>query len=457
MVYKKMEILPLNGRIVIVDDSIEQALPLMVELGKRRLSYSYYNGHSENLPPEGVSDGVRLVFLDINLIDNSVHPLKELYSIVYGVMNRLIGKGNLPYVLVCWSRNEEVYNLIIEKLNEDLKERRPVCSIPLQKSHFFTLDGQVAEHFEENIEKLFESIELAIKPHVSFRNLLFWENHIHAAVNAALEDALSGIKSIDWDEAADWIFTKWGQAYSGKNFAGLSDSNKLKSAFHTLNLFFHETVEERIDADGDNDVVFRLEDGEKNINTSCFNERLMFTICQTHPKEPGRIVITSENEQAYKESLCRWFNRAHSRTFDGQKKEISTGENIGASSQRLNSKKRVEIRKSWITFKLVINAPCDYAQDKVVMNKVIPGMFIKSEFRNLINASSDAVFVSPNFYYREKNSEYFFLLDFRYLTSEKKDEGESKLKLKQVVLAEILSKLARYINRQGLLTIESKT
>lgn len=58
------------------------------------------------------------------------------------------------------------------------------------------------------------------------------------------------------------------------------------------------------------------------------------------------------------------------------------------------------------------------------------------------------------FFYRDKNANYFFILDFRYLTSEEFDEGESKLKLKQVVLAEILSKLSRYINRQGLLTIE---
>ena len=46
------------------------------------------------------------------------------------------------------------------------------------------------------------------------------------------------------------------------------------------------------------------------------------------------------------------------------------------------------------------------------------------------------------------------ILDFRYLTSEKEDVGNSNIKLKQVVLAEILSKLSRHINRQGLLTIE---
>lgn len=88
------------------------------------------------------------------------------------------------------------------------------------------------------------------------------------------------------------------------------------------------------------------------------------------------------------------------------------------------------------------------------MCRVIPGYFINSKFRDWFKSNSDALFISPSFFYRKKGDEYFFILDFRYLTSEKTDVGESSMKLKQVVLAEILSKLSRHINRQGLLTIE---
>ncbi len=159
-----MNTLPINGRIVIIDNSIEQALPLMKEFGKLRLSYSYYDGTPENLPQEGSNVDVRLVFLDINLIDDSVHPVQQLYSMVYAVMNRLIGESNFPYMLVCWSRNTDEYNQIIEKLNNDLKDRKPICSIPLQKSDYFTLEGNPTEGFEEKIEKLFELIASALTP-----------------------------------------------------------------------------------------------------------------------------------------------------------------------------------------------------------------------------------------------------------------------------------------------------
>lgn len=136
------------------------------------------------------------------------------------------------------------------------------------------------------------------------------------------------------------------------------------------------------------------------------------------------------------------------------KAQIISSENPCNSFKKYYSNVRKNIRTDWDIFKLVINAPCDYAQKKVKMSKAIPGIFVKSEFRKWFNNSSDALFISPVFYYRLKDADYFFILDFRYLKSEKEDKGESQVKLKQVVLAEILSKLSRHINRQGLLTIE---
>lgn len=118
------------------------------------------------------------------------------------------------------------------------------------------------------------------------------------------------------------------------------------------------------------------------------------------------------------------------------------------------SKVRERIYQQWDIFKLVINPICDFAQDKLRVNRVIPGIFIPAEFYNLIIRNSDAIYVSPKFHYTKKDKDYFFILDFRYFTSEQHDNGESSLKIKQIVLAEILSKLSRHINRQGLLFID---
>ena len=449
-----MNLLPINGRIVIIDNSINQALPLMKEFGKLRLSYSYYDGTVDSLPEEGMEEDVRLVFLDINLIDDAVHPVKQLYSKVYGVMKRLIGNNAFPYMLVCWSRNNTEYDEIIKLLSEEPDVRRPICSIPLNKLDYFTMTGEPTDDFEEKIQELYNTISALLLQHTSFCNILKWENHIHKATNKALQEGLACIANQDWDETANWIFTKWGKAYSGKSFDKLSDKEKLISSFHTLNLFLHETMEEHISLENDEMTSFVTDEDDKDIKLTHFNERLIFSYCQTHPKEPGRIVITPEEFSEFKDSLNFSFSPSDNLIPAEKLAEFEISQNPKKEKSNYLSSIRQAIRKDWDIFKLVINAPCDYAQNKVKMSRAIPGYFIKSEYRKWFNNSSDALFISPDFYYRTKEDDYFFILDFRYLTSEKEDKGNSNLRLKQVVLAEILSKLSRHINRQGLLTIE---
>lgn len=449
-----MNLLPINGRIVIVDDKIEQAKPLMEELGKRRLSYTYYDGTPENLPEAGVGVDVRLIFLDINILGNAALKVKELYPVIYAIIDRLIGKNSFPYVLVCWSRNLEDYEEIINKLQVDLKERKPICSIPLSKSNFFTLYDERTAEYDERMTTLFDVIASAIQSHTPFCNLLRWENHIHNATNNALAEGLSSVANKDWEQTANWIFTKWGKAYSGKNFENLTDKDKLQSAFHTLNVLLHETMEEEISKNLDDNIVFKIDDEDKNVTLSHFNERLIFSFCQTNPKEPGRVVITEKEFSDFEESLQFSFTPDVNLIPEEIFAECSSKSQKSKASRKYFSSVKEAIRNSWDIFKLIITPPCDFAQNKVKMCRIIPGFFVKSLYRDWFKNNSDALFISPSFYYRKKEEDYFFILDFRYLTSEKTDIGESSMKIKQVVLAEILSKLSRHINRQGLLTID---
>lgn len=63
--------LPKNGSVVIIDDQIMEALPLMNALAKRGVSYSYYDGKSKNYPTVPL-DNVRLIFLDMHLDEAAV-------------------------------------------------------------------------------------------------------------------------------------------------------------------------------------------------------------------------------------------------------------------------------------------------------------------------------------------------------------------------------------------------
>jgi len=426
-----MNVLPINGRVAIVDDVLEQAQPLMQELSKRQIPFVYYDGEPENFSEkEDRYNDIRILFLDLNLMGNAEYPTKQLYSAIYATMDRIISENNFPYILICWTRTNEQYEEIIGKIKEDFQDRTPIDIVSLPKAEYFGLDGSKTERYEEKMKVLFEKIEEIIEKHAAFKNLISWENHIHNATNSSLTESLSVIKE-DWDNSANWIFTKWAKAFSGCNFDDYNNSERLKSAYHTLNHFLLEKIEEEIENNVAAGAEFIEENNEENkISMSKFNEKLLFSFVNTKPKEPGRI-IHIESGNCFSEILS-----------------FAIKNNAAVITQ-------IEQKKQF--FKLVVNPLCDFAQNKVKRNRIIPGVFIEKKYRQKISNNSDALYISPPFFYNEKKTDYFFILDFRFFTSEEnyeKNDEDHPVKLKQQVLSEILSKLSRHINRQGILSID---
>jgi hypothetical protein len=101
---------------------------------------------------------------------------------------------------------------------------------------------------------------------------------------------------------------------------------------------------------------------------------------------------------------------------------------------------------------------CDYAQKKVKFSRTITGVMLSEVAREFIDNRSEANFISPVFEYESRN--YFFVLNYKYLntlSSNPRCETISQqtiFKLRQQVLVEVQSKLARHVNRQGILFLE---
>lgn len=97
---------PLNGRIAIVDDKIEQAQPLIKVLSKKQYPFTYYSGELKYLPDKSSQcNDIRVLFLDINLIDDSIHEDKVIKSRLIPVLNTILSDKNYPYIVVFWSRD----------------------------------------------------------------------------------------------------------------------------------------------------------------------------------------------------------------------------------------------------------------------------------------------------------------------------------------------------------------
>ena len=82
------------------------------------------------------------------------------------------------------------------------------------------------------------------------------------------------------------------------------------------------------------------------------------------------------------------------------------------------------------------------------------GIIIDSSHRKCIETKSDAIYVSPVF--NDGSRERILVLHYRYFITQKLSNtgGERILyRVRNSILSEIQSKLARHINRQGIMNL----
>jgi hypothetical protein len=455
--------IPLNGRIAIIDDKIDQALPLINALAQKRCSYSYYSGEVKFLPNPGESiNDIRILFLDINLIDDAVHTDKELKARLVPVLSRIISKDNYPYVLIYWSRNEAEHGDLVKNIfEEDLKDRKPIAFLSQNKLAYFDLDGATTKYFDEKLQGLFEAIDNVLNNHKAYNYLIGWENQVHYSADKTLQEIFQ--ISENWSDNASYLINKLGESYSGRNaYKSQLPEGKIKSSFQAFNNVFYDTLEYSINNSSlgmASDLEYDHQLANKD-NIYAINKKLLISD-ESDVMEYSGSVTEDSNEKtnkAFEDLLNNAFNRGKvaaevrgSATGNGK-----TAKEIDKLINDECSKRRREIRESWKKIYFVVTPLCDYVQSKAYNVRVVKGMLIKADLLGLIDEKSEAIFISPKFKYNDEK--YAIVLHFRYFFTSSGGKGIKGLKtlfrVRQQILSEIQSKLARHVSRQGVLFLE---
>lgn len=116
---------------------------------------------------------------------------------------------------------------------------------------------------------------------------------------------------------------------------------------------------------------------------------------------------------------------------------------------------RNKILETSTLIELNVTPLCDYAQDKAILFRMLPGIIIDAAYREHFNTKSLYTYLSDADF-RLNGSDSLFLFDFRYLCSIPKDELKKRvatLRLKQQLLSDIQVKLSSHINRSGVLFV----
>jgi hypothetical protein len=462
--------IPLNGRIAIIDDKIDQAMPLINVLAKRRCPYLYFSGEVKYLPDEGDRpNDIRILFLDINLIDDQEHPPKVLKGRLVPVLKRVISKDNYPYVLVFWSRNEAEHGTMIEEIfNTDLKDRKPIAFVREEsKLSYYSADGEPTENYEENVAGLFDNISSNITNFMAYSNMLNWENKVHSSADKTLQEIFKSCHTYEsWSDNAGFLISKLGESYSGKNtFKAQNDGMKLKSSYQAFNNVFYDTLEYSINNSSFENLktlTYNPDLADKETIYSV-NRKLLISEEKSTADYSGTVVHDTDpqTDDVFKELQNNCFDRKMIAEEIGaaSAEEDRTEDNNTKLKKLIEkecSKKRTEIRKSWKKIYFVTTPLCDFVQRKCYNSRVIKGMLIKAEYLDYIDQRSEAIFVSPKFKF-DKDT-YVLILHFRYFfTAPVNTEDERRqplFRVRQQLLSEVQSKLARHISRQGILFID---
>jgi hypothetical protein len=470
--------LPQNGRIVIVDDQIVQALPLMNYFSKNKVPFTYFDGSAENLPKQGFDD-IRILFLDVNLSGDTIpehYDFRKLQSRV----NRLIHAISHPYLLVIWSRDPKLFDKFDTFFEaEKLESKKPIATIFLDKINYFGLDGEVKS---TNFEDLGSELQEKFDKFPELQCILHWESIVHQVTNeiASLFFPKFG-EYTAWSEATKKMFTQFSKASLGKYFSDADVQTRINSAFEVIHQVFMDELETRFYKA---DKKLALENPDQSLSSNfMINTRLL---TQNHgyvnSDYPGSVIaLKNTNPPAFfanvidLNQLKSVVSKHHEASRkEGEIKQFSELDEK-AQNKECSKYKKQKINPYLQQVQIRIDPLCDYVQKKIRHSKCVDGILIPEIAYNLIDKRSEAIYISPIFEYQGNN--IALVIDFRTFqtkavvkvptdsvnttTDEQSqsvevlekslDEDKVIFRLRSALLADIQSKFARHANRQGLL------
>ena len=423
--------IPMNGRIAIVDDKLEQALPLMRVFSKNNIPYTFYKGTDMEFLPQKPENDIRILFLDLNLFEGRDNKPKDIQSSLYSVIKRLISPQNYPYVLIIWSLQEDRFKDLLEELfNDRLKSCAPIAIKKWIKSDFFSIETE-EEVNKENEYKIIEELKKLVSEMPAYCYLMQWENCVHDSADATLQDVFHDFHFQDnWENNANCILDMFAHSYLEKHYYDSEINDKVKASLLFLNDVYFDTLEAAItktDAEETKELIHTISKEEQKKIASKINKSLLVSNQFDSVRQPGCVIcldLDTDKIQVFYEILDN---------------------SIKTLPKKLEKE---DIYKNLIPCKVVVTPACDYAQDKLKYDRLVQGIIIDEQYGNYID-NSEAIYKSPSFEFESKSK--ILVLNYRYFITEYiSKKTQPVFRLRNTILAEIQSKLARHINRQGI-------
>jgi hypothetical protein len=407
-----------SGRIVLIDDNIDEARPLISTLGVEGIPYVYYDGKLEGLPTSPL-EGTRFIFLDIELHGMQGQDDKTKASALVARLRKIISTTNGPYAIIFWTKHSEIIDQIIDNCSKALIS--PIAWLDLEKQQCLDDNGGY------DLKKIFDGLHEKLKKIGAFSLYVEWENILHLASKKFIKDFSKLIPDGEkWSATTSTLFYNLYKAYVERN--ELQDiTEQFKCSCKLLNRSFLDTLQ------GYSDKNLKLPDGFKLISgpidatiRSKLNSYLLFN--NSFLSRPMTGYVYKETNDNVKNLLI---------------------ENIIKPDQKIDG---IELCK------IIITPSCDLAQNKIIKDKCSPegkkvhrivyGLLLPFDVDLKRKEKTEAMFDITPFWHEEKS--WIIILHFSAITFQHEDQLQLPVFcLSQDLIFDIQSKAANNLNRLG--------
>lgn len=406
-------LLPKNGRIIVIDDKPDQALPLLRSLWQNGFATIYFNGEKQYLPSTPLDDA-RVIFLDMELVPGGYTDSenKTKAATTAKILKSIINTNkNTVYLIIMWATHDELES----NFWTYIKTGSNCGFIPLR------LDKAKCMADPKIIPA---EIAYALRNNNAFNFFVTWENIIHKSSKDIILD-FSSFFSVDeeWDKNILGIFKKLAEEYAGKTLNTADHEQIVKNAMCAFNGTFTDTLENNIAQVSSTGISFNgITPVSDNGIIAKINAKLMLDQNNALAK-PGSIDTNNEEDD-----IQEYFNPGS---------DLSGIEKVFCE----------------------ISPTCDYSQNKWKFHRILSGIKIKPEqekYLRMKGADQIADYLYKTHVFDIGGQMFTFVFDLRKLKSKKLGELDSLRPLctfRHDLLVDMQHKIAHHASRPGMVSL----
>lgn len=441
-----------TARVLVLDDQLEQAMPVIRALGSLGMAAIYHNGGLD-VPLERKLKGIRVMFVDMVLAEHGAdaNDRKACIAMVTETLDRLVEDSFDPVTVVCWTGHEEMSGDFFTALKLAFPKAKIDKVIVAEKP-----DPSKADECVEMLRKVITEEVLAQHP----VNALFrWEQIVHDAATQTTAEITRLMRGAvceekPWGQCGYEICAALALAERGSRLLEEDEFRSLKALFDALNPLLSDRLD-HVAAPTESELaplVKTLKETataelaqwpRKSLLTSHLRAELN-TMVHLSPNVtqaelcPGDIFLADgENAEVAGDTFPDW-QEVREEMFNSD--ENSSGQPIPLVME--------------------VSASCDFAQAKTRLPRFIAGFFVPEFKMKTVKRSGYTKILGPLLISAEGNIKlngvYYLMCNAHYLLSIRREVSVNLVptrRLRTPILSDFLAWISSHMSRPGPLHI----